>query len=184
MSFADWFTLGINKKHNVKIKKIKAKSVDIGAMVAGSPSKAAGTLARIIDQKNAPTKVLMIQDGDHLPQVTDYAIKMAQNLDCSIIALDITDRPLQFSGDRRTRESDRFIETARINAKKFISQAMARGIKVEHIMDIGSTEEIIARVTAANAGIRYVLSKPDQETVRTTQERTYVPVFDLRCSRL
>lgn len=153
-------------------------------MAAGSPSEAAGALAKMIDQENAPTKVLMIQDGEYLPQVTDYAMKMAQRLDCEIIALDITDKPLQFSGDRRTRESDRFIEMARTNAEKFTSQAVSRGIKVEHIMDIGDSEEIIARVSAADAGIRYVLSKPDEEAVRVDQERAHVPVYDLRCSRL
>ncbi len=184
MGFFNWFTLGMKKNKTVNVKKIKAKSVAIGAMAAGSPSEAAGALARMMDQENAPTKVLMIQDGEYLSQVTDYAMKMAQRLDCEIIALDITDKPLQFSGERRTRESDRFIDMAKINAEKFTSQAKACGIKVEHIMDIGNSEEVIARVSAADAGIRYVLSKPDEEAVRVDQERAHVPVYDLRCSRL
>ncbi|MBU0945708.1 MAG: hypothetical protein KJ804_05285 [Proteobacteria bacterium] len=184
MGFTDWFKRGTKRNKDVNIKKIKKQSVAIGAMAAGSPSKAADALAKMIDQNNAPTKVLMIQDGEYLSQVTDYAMKMAQRLDCEIIALDITNKPLQFSGDRRTRESDRFIEMARANAQKFSSLAMARGIKVEHIMDIGDSEEIITRVSAADAGIRYVLSKPDEEAVRKNQERAHVPVFDLRCSRL
>lgn len=184
MSFTDWFTLGIKRNKEVKVNRIKAKSIDIGTMAAGSPSIASATLTGIMDQTNAPTKVLMIQDGEYLPQLTEYAMKMAQNLDCGIIALDITDRPLQFSGDRKSRESNRFIEMARMNARKLTSQAMARGITVEHIVDIGNIEESIARVSAANTGIRYVLSKPDKEAVRTNQERTHVPVFDLRCSRL
>ncbi|MBU1233998.1 MAG: hypothetical protein KKD01_09305 [Proteobacteria bacterium] len=184
MGFTDWFTLGMKKNKEVNVKKIKEKSIDMGAMAAGSPSNAAGAIARVMDQRNTPTKVLMIQDGEYLQQVTDYAMKMAQRLDCEIIALDITDRPLQFTGDRRARESDRFIDMARTNAEKFTSQAKACGIKVEHIMDIGDSEEIIARVSAADAGIRYVLSKPDEEAIRTDQERPHVPVFDLHCSRL
>lgn len=184
MGFTDWFTLGMKKNKEVNVKKIKEKTISMGAMAAGSPSEAAGALARMLDQDSTPTKVLMIQDGEYLPQVTAYAMKMAQRLDCEIIALDITDRPLQFTGDRRARESDRFIDMARKNAEIFTTQAKACGIKVEHIMDIGDSEEIIARVSAADAGIRYVLSKPDQEDVRTSQERAHVPVFDLRCSRL
>jgi len=43
---------------------------------------------------------------------------------------------------------------------------------------------IIARVSEENAGIRYVLSKPDEESLRVDQERAHVPVIDLRCSRL
>jgi hypothetical protein len=119
-----------------------------------------------------------------MQQVTDYALKMAQRLDCEIIALDVTEKPLQFSGDRRTRESDRFMEMAGKNAKQFTSQAIAHGIKVKHMMDIGDPEEVIARVSAADAGIRYVLSKPEGESVRTGRERAHVPVFDLHCSRL
>ena len=119
-----------------------------------------------------------------MPQVTEYALKMAQRLDCEIIALDVTDKPLQFSDDRRQRESDRFIDMARQNAKRFTSLATAQGIKVEHIMDIAETEEVVARVSAADAGIRYVLSKPEGEMATADQQRPHVPVFDLRCSRL
>jgi hypothetical protein len=184
MGFANWFTLGMKKNKDVNVEKIKAKSVDMGAMAAGSPAEAAGALARMMDQKNAPTKVLMVQDGEYMQQVTDYALKMAQRLDCEIIALDVTDRPLQFSGDRRTRETDRFMDMARTNGEKFAILAQARGIKVEHIMDIGVPEEVIARVSAEDAGIRYVLSKPEEDAVRANQERAHVPVFDLHCSRL
>ncbi len=184
MGFTDWFALGMKKNKEVKVKKIKEQSVDMGAMAAGSPSEAAGALARLMDQKNAPTKVLMIQDGDYMPQVTDYAMKMAERLDCEIIALDVTDRPLQFAGDRRARETDRFVEMAAQSAEKFTSQATARGIKVEHITEIGDPEEVIAKISAADAGIRYVLSKPEEGTVRAGEERVHVPVFDLHCSRL
>jgi len=184
MGFTDWFALGKKKNKDVTVEKIKAKSVDMGAMAAGSPSEAAGALARMMDQKNALTKVLMVQDGEYMQQVTDYALKMAQRLDCEIIALDVTDKPLQFSADRRARETDRFMDMARNNAEKFSSLAQARGIKVEHIMDIGVPEEVIARVSGADAGVRYVLSKPEEDAARVDQERVHVPVFDLHCSRL
>ena len=184
MGFTDWFGLAIKKNKDVDVKKVKKQSVDMGAMAAGSPSGAAEALGRLIDQQNAPTKVLMVQDGEYMPQVTDYALKMAQRLDCEIIALDVTDKPLQFSGDRKARESDRFIEMARQNAEKFISQAVAHGIKVVHIMDIANPEEVVARVSTADAGIRYVLSKPEGDTATADQKRPHVPVFDLRCSRL
>lgn len=184
MGFTDWFSLGMKKNKAVKIKKIKKESVGIGEMAAGNPSEAAGVLARMMDQKNAPTKVLMVQDGEYLTQVTDYALKIAQRLDCEIIALDVTDRPLQFSGDRRARESERFMEMARKNAEDFIRQAQASGVKVEHLMEIAAPEETIARVSEENAGIRYVLSKPEEESIRGEQDSVHVPVIDLRCSRL
>jgi len=184
MGFAAWFKFGKKKNKDVNIQKIKRKSIDPGSMAAGNGSEAAKTLAMMVDQANAPTKVLMVQDGDYMPQVTEYALKMAQRLDCEIIALDVTNRPLQFTGERRARETDRFIEMAADNAEKFTILAKAQGIKVEHIMEIKDPEEVIARVSCADAGIRYVLSKPEEDAVRTEQERAHVPVFDLRCSRL
>ncbi len=184
MGFTDWLGLAKKKNKGVEVQKIKKESVDMGAMAAGSPSAATEALGRMVDQKNAPTKVLMVQDGEYMPQVTDYALKMAQRLDCEIIALDVTDKPLHFSGDRLQRESDRFIEMARKNAENFASQAAAQGIKVEHIMDIASPEEVVARVSANDAGIRYVLSKPEGEVATAEQGRLHLPVFDLHCSRL
>jgi hypothetical protein len=183
MGFANWLGLGKKKNAGVTVEKVKTQSVDMGAMASGNPSEAAGALSRMMEQKNAPTKVLMVQDGEYMQQVTDYALKMAGRLDCEIIALDVTDRPLQFSGERKTRETDRFMDMASNNAEIFASQAKARGIKIEHIMNIGIPEEVIASVSAADAGIRYVLSKPENEAT-VAQERPHVPVFDLRCSRL
>jgi hypothetical protein len=184
MGFTDWFIFGRKKNKEVNIKKIKEKSIDMGASAAGNSHHAAEVLSRMVDQKNAPTKVLMVQDGDYVPQVTDYALKMAQRLDCEIIALDVTDRPLQFAGERRERESNRFIDMATSSAEKFTIQAKSQGIKVEHILEIQDPEAVIARVSSADAGIRYVLSKPEESAVRADQERAHVPVFDLRCSRL
>jgi len=184
MGFTDWFGLVIKKNKDVDVQKIKKENVDMGAMAAGGPSGASEALGRMMAQQNAPTKILMVQDGDYIPQVTEYAMKMAQRLDCEIIALDVTDKPLQFSGDRKARESDRFTEMATQNAARFSSVAEAQGVKVEHIMDIDNPEKVIARVSSADAGIRYVLSKPEGATASVDQEAVHVPVFDLHCSRL
>lgn len=100
MGFTDWIGLVTNNNKEVTVKKLKENSIDMGAMAAGNPIEAATALSKMIDQRNSPTKVLMVQDGEHMQQVTEYAIKMAQRLDCEIIALDITDRPLQFSGEK------------------------------------------------------------------------------------
>jgi hypothetical protein len=184
MGFTDWFGLAIKRNKNVDVKKIKKENVDMGAMAAGSPSTASDALGRMIEQQNATTKILMVQDGDYMQQVTDYAMKMAQRLDCEIIALDVTDKPLQYSGDRKDRESERFSEMARKNAEQFTVQAASQGVKVEHIMDIDTPEKVIARISGADVGIRYVLSKPEGSTATAEQQRPHVPVFDLHCSRL
>jgi hypothetical protein len=109
---------------------------------------------------------------------------MAERLDCEIIALDVTEKPLQFSGERYIRETDRFMDMAKKNAEIFTRLAKSKGIKVDHLMNVGIPEEVIAKVSTADAGIRYVLSKPEGETTRADQKRSHVPVFDLHCSRL
>jgi len=184
MRFTDWCMLGLKRNKEVNVKKIQEETVDMGGMAVGSLTVAAEKLARMIDQGQALTKVLMVQDGEYLPQVTEYALRMAQRLDFEIIALDVTDKPLQYNGDRRTRESDRFMEMARVNAARFTRQAKACGVKVKHIMNISNPEESIAQVSGADAGIRYVLSKPDENAIKADPKRAHVPVFDLHCSRL
>ena len=184
MGFTDWIKLGMKKNQEVNVTKIKEQVVDMGEMAASDQAAATASIARMMAQKNATTKILMVQDGDYLPQVTDYALKMAQRLDCEIIALDVTDAPLQFSGDRKERESNRFYEKARQNGADFAMQAEAKGVNITHIMEIADPEEVVARLSSEDAGIRYVLTKPDRESLRADQEQTQVPVYDLHCSHI
>jgi hypothetical protein len=184
MGLINWMGLGKKKEQDVNIIKVKRQDAAIGEMASGNPTAAAAALAEVMAQTHASTKILMVQDGAYLPQVTDYALKMAQRLDCEIIALDVSDIPLQFSGERKERESNRFHEKAGKNAANFAMQAKAQGLKMKHIMEIADQEEVIARLSAEDAGIRYVLTKPDQDSLRENQERVQVPVFDLNCSRL
>ncbi|MDA3785365.1 MAG: hypothetical protein PF568_00470 [Deltaproteobacteria bacterium] len=175
MEFIDWFALGMKKNKEIQVKKIKKESVHLERMAAGSLTSAADILARMVDQRNAQPKLRMVQDGEYAAQVTDYAMKMAQRLDCEIIALDVTDKPLQFDGDRRTREIDRFMGMARTNVEKFICKAKACGIKVEHVMEVRDPQEAIAQLSAADAGIRFVLTRPEGAAVRVLDDRLESP---------
>jgi hypothetical protein len=154
----------------------------MGEMAAGNQVAANAALDRMMAQKSATTKILMVQDGDYLPQVTEYALKMAQRLDCDVVALDVTDAPLQFRGDRKEQESKQFIEKATASCAIFAAQAEAQGVSTVHFMEIGDTEEVISRLSSDDAGIRYVLTKPDLETPRDDHDQAQVPVFDLHCS--
>jgi len=184
MKIIEWMRFGRKKSSDIKITKIKKKNIDVGEMAAGNQTAGATAIEQMMAQKNATTKILVVQDGDHMHQVTDYALKMAQRLDCEIIALDVTDGPLQFSGERKEREINRFQERARQGATNFSLQAESQGVNLKHIVEIADPEEIVARLSAEDMGIRYVLTKPDQESLRANQERPQVPVYDLNCSRL
>ncbi len=182
MGLIDWMKSGNKKGKDVKVKKIKEQAV--GEMAAGNQTAATAALGRMMAQKNAISKILMVQDGSYIAQVTDYALKMAQRLDCEVIALDVTATPLQFSGDRQERESQRFQERATTSNTTFCRQAESLGVKTTHIMEVGDQETIIARLSSDDAGIRYVLTKPDQESIRANEDQVQVPVFDLNCSRI
>ncbi len=183
MGLMDWMKSGKNKK-NVSVSKVNADAVAVGEMAAGNQSAATAAVGRMMAKKNASTKILMVQDGDYLSQVTEYALKMAQRLDCEIIALDVCDTPLQFSGERREREIARFEERSKMNSAKFAIQVEAQGVRMHHVMEIADSETVIARLSAEDVGIRYVLTKPDTEDVRAHEEQAQVPVFDLHCSRI
>lgn len=184
MGFMDWLKLGRNKNKDIKVTKIKEETIGIGEMAAGNQAAANKTLSRMMDQQTATQKVLMVQDGDYMPQITDYALKMAQRLDCDIIALDVSDAPLQFSGERKERETTRFQEKAMENNARFAMQAEAKKINMVHYVEVANPEEAIARLSEKDAGIRYVLTKPERESIRVNEERTQIPVIDLNCSRL
>lgn len=182
MGLMDWMKSG--KKADVNVTKVANQDVSMGEMAAGNQVAANAALDRMMAQKAASTKILMVQDGEYLPQVTEYALKMAQRLDCDVVALDVTDAPLQFSGERKERESVRFNEMATDASAKFAMQAEAAGVSMVHVMEIADTEEVIARLSAEDAGIRYVLTKPDAAALRQDKEQAQVPVFDLHCSRI
>ena len=67
MGLTDWFAFGRKKNKDVQVTKVKKQSVEMGAMAAGSPSQAGEAVVRMMDQQNAPTKVLMVQDGEYMP---------------------------------------------------------------------------------------------------------------------
>lgn len=183
MGLMNWLKPG-KKNKDVNVTKIAEQTVDMGEMAAGNQVAAGEAVERMMAQKAATTKILMVQDGEYLPQVTDYALKMAQRLDCAVVALDVSADPLQFSGERKERECERFKEKAGESSAAFARQAEAMGVAMVHVVEIAETEQVIARLSAEDAGIRYVLTKPDPENLRIDQEQAQVPVFDLHCSRI
>lgn len=184
MSFFDWFKLGKDNLDKVNVKKIKKESVDQGAMAAASPAEAALAMAKIVDQNLSVAKVLMVQDGDYSTKVTEYALKMAQKLDCEIIALDVSEVPDQYFGERKEREINRFHDRAKRSFESFSLQGDAMGVITNQVMMLGDQEAAISELSKMDAGIRYVLTKPENEIAEAPQERVQVPVIDLNCSRL
>lgn len=164
--------------------------LDKGSDASAAPRKAkkinvqAESDVLAADNTRSVTKILTVQDGDHSAVLVDYAMKMARKLDCEIVALDVTEEPLSFEGERRDREISRFRQRAESNAETLQLKAQALGVTCRHIVQVGKQEEVIKAVSREDAGIRYVLLKPAQEYVSADRRQARVPVVDLNCSNL
>ena len=156
---------GFGKKEaneSIKIEKVNRQQ-PTAAMAAGTQAEGPQNLNEMMDKRSTATKILAVQDGDHSSVLVDYAVKMAQKLDCEIIALDVSEEPLGFSGERREREINRFHQRAQSHAETIQLKAEAMGVKCTHVVRIGNQEETIKALSMEDKGIRYVLLKPAQE---------------------
>lgn len=186
MHIKDFFSFGRKKApREFQVEKLnRQKPVAVGEMAAGNLTAASDDIARMMAQQNMVTKILAVQDGEHSTALVDYAVKMAQKLDCEIIALDVSEEPLQHSGDRREREINRFNQRAQQNAETLRLKAETMGVKCKHITRVGNQEETIKALSKDDKSIRYVLIKPLQEQVSVNKRQARVPVVDLNCSSL
>jgi len=186
MNMRRFFSLGRKRdKKGIQVEKInKQKLPEIGEMAAGNLTAATHAVNQLMEEQQLSIKILAVQDGTSSPVLVDYAVKMAHRLDCEIIALDVSDEPLAYDGERRRRETTRFFQRAQRSAEAMLLKAEAMGVKCRHIVEIANPEELIKALSQEDKSIRYVLTKPPQEELGTDQRKARVPVFDLNCSRL
>lgn len=186
MSIKKLLQFGRKKQESgIQVKKLKRhKQQTVGEMAAGNLSAASKDMARMMEYANMATKILVVQDGEHSSVLVDYTVKMAQKLDCEIIALDVSEEPLNYSGERRQREINRFHQRAKKNAETIMLKAEAMAVACKHVAQIGNQEETIKKLSQEDKAIRYVLIKPAEEYVSVDRKRARVPVVDLNCSSL
>lgn len=186
MHIKNFFGFGRKSSNDsIQIEKVnRQKPPVVGEMAAGNLTAASQNIAEMMAQKNMAIKILAVQDGDHSTVLVDYAVKMAQKLDCEIIALDVSDDPLNHPDERREREINRFFQHAKSNAETIHLKAEAMGVKCTHVVKVGNQEETIKALSQEDRGIRYVLLKPAQEQATVGQRQVRVPVVDLNCSSL
>lgn len=186
MNMKNWLNFGRGKDRDpVQVLNVnKSESLVTDGASAGNSKAAVMTLSREMEEQNQSIKILAVQDGVHSQVLTDYAVKMAHKLDCEIVALDVSDEPLSFDGDRRQRETNRFYARANRSAETLQLKAEALGVKYRHIVRVGKQEEVIKALSSEDRSIRYVLTKPEQAQLENQQRRARVQVFDLNCSRL
>ena len=174
MALYNWFKSGRNKQ-NVNVVKLPEEYIEIGEMAAGHPTGAAASIKRMMAQTNEPAKILVVGDGRYSKRLRDYSLKMAQRLDCEIVALNVSE-PLPFMGEGADAGDGMFSEIPVNNMGQFIEQSQAMGVNVVPIMETGDQEQAIAQLSAQDPTIRYVLTEPDYECEDEIGE---MPILDL-----
>jgi len=159
MALYNWLKPGKNK--DVNVVKLQEECIGIGEMAAGHPTGAAASIKRMMDQKNMPPKILVVGDGRYSKKLRDYTLKMAQRLDCEIVALNVSKPPLPFAGESAGTELGMFPESPMNNMGQFIEQSQAMGVNVKPVTQPGDRDQVIAELSAQDPSIRYVVSEPE-----------------------
>lgn len=159
MALYNWLKPGKNK--DVNVVKLQEEYIGIGEMAAGHPTGAAASIKRMMDQKNGPPKILVVGDGRYSKKLRDYSLKMAQRLDCEIVALNVSEHSLPFAGEKPGTEVGMFPEPPMNNMGQFIEQSQVMGVNVKPIVQPGDRDRVIAELSAQDPTIRYVVSEPD-----------------------
>jgi hypothetical protein len=175
MALYDWFKSSKNKNEGVNVVKLPEEDIGIGEMAAGYPTGAAASIKRMMDQTNGPSKILVVGDGRYSKRLRDYSLRMAQRLDCEIVALNVSETPLPFVGERANAES-MVTGTPLNNMGQFIEQSQIMGVNVVPIMETGNLEKVIAQLSAQDPTIRYVLTEPEYESEKGIED---IPFLDL-----
>jgi len=178
MSYPKWLKIIQKKNEEIRVGKVRQESIDAGEMAAGSLSEASRKLARIIDQRNATVKILVVGDGVFSTKLSDYAIKMGRRLDCEIVALSVFDRHCQERRDPGESEKAHFVKRSELGAASFADKAASSGVKFYQLARIGAREGVIDQILREIAGIRYVLSEPDVGITAELSGRVQLPVID------
>jgi gas vesicle protein len=178
MGFTDWLGLATHKSKEGELPTSYGQAVP----VTQSPQKSFFATDEFSCNEKYLPKILMVQGEDYSTQITDCAIRIARRLSCAIIAVGISNRPRYFSGERKMRESDRFIEKARKSGEQFVALAKSKGIQATYVMDIGNTDEIIARMREHDKSIQYVLNRFVDDTAKVKQAvEQNIQIDALRC---
>ena len=184
MACPRWLKIGQKKNEEIHVGKVEQESIDLGEMAAGSPSIASDKLGRIIEARTASVKILVVGDGSFSAKLSDYAIKMGQRLDCEIVALSVFDKHCQECRAAEDSEKSHFAKRSDLGAASFADKALIGGVKFDQLARIGDRQDVVDLVVKEIAGIRYVLSEPDDGLAEEESGRLQLPVIDTTGSKI
>ena len=184
MSYLNWLKIIHRKNEDIQVGRVKPESIDAGEMASACPKAASEKLARIIEQQSATAKILVVGDGAFSAKISDYAIKMGQRLDCEIVSLSVFDRHCREHRNPDENEKVHFMKRSEMGTSNFADKAVSSGVKFHQLVKIGLRESVIDEVVKEIAGIRYVLSEPNDGITEEHSEQVQLPVIDTTGSKL
>lgn len=181
MAFLGWFK---NKKEKeVLVSKRNQDILEDTAVATTFAEAGEHETARSImsnENKKGHNTILVIGREDSFSEtLASYALGMAKRLDFTIMAVNITEKPLALAEDAREEAVAEFEKKCFINSAFFNQKAASADIPLHHLMLVGTQDEMIEKIHNLYPGMRYVLTEPDPEVANKGKEKVSIPVFDL-----
>lgn len=182
MKFLDIFK---KKKNggNIRVHERKRNILnDTAVAVAFTDEGEHETARSIIDRTRGSRMILMVVNGHSSPSaLNDYALGMARRFDYQLLALHVTEAPLSLPEEMRNAAMSAFRESCADSVQTLRKQGEKIGVSVNSIIDYGNQDDVVAKLHAQYPGMRYVLTAPDSDMVKSEAGQAEIPVFDLGC---
>lgn len=171
------------KDASVKVSQQKQNTMQDSAVAATFAEAGEHDTARsMVDKSKGKNTILVIaQDELFSEKLISYALGMAKRLEYELMVANATDAPLSLPEGEREEAMDLFTKKCMESTSAFKERAAADGVKFTHIVELGMQETVIDKLHKQYPGMRYVLTEPDPDLARNSEERDSIPVFDL-CS--
>ena len=178
MSYHNWLKIVPKNTDRIQGGTMSRESVAEKAMAADRPSKAAVRLARMLEQRQATAKILVVGEGLFSEKLADYAITMGQRLDCEIVALSVFDNRFHATDCPDGCGKGGFPDRNELDVCAFADKAASYGgVKFSQLSRVGRKEAVIDQVVAEIDGIRYILSEPAAQVEEEHDGRAQLPVI-------
>jgi len=125
------------------------------------------------------SSILLVTRGSRLAEpVMDYAVNVADRMNCKILATYVNTLPLFGSGDIYHKQFAAAIEQ---NASEFKERAVTRGVDFEYVQESGKISKIISRLCRIVKRIEFVLIDQGIK-IEEAAFGSPVPVFNIVCA--
>ncbi len=180
MGLFDWFTRK-KKKEEVQVARRRQNVLqDAAAAAAFAEAGEHETARTMLGKPTGTQKILVVSHDERISDMlADYAVEMAKRLDFELVALNVSDAPLSLAAKKREEAAAVFQGNCRKNIAALQEKAEKNNISFTHLVEIGREDEVVKKLHARHADLRYVLTEPDPEVARKSEGRVAIPVFNL-----